>query len=207
VSGNDKYSAGLFAQGAGYWQGTGILSDGDGADEYDAFWYVQGGAAHYAIGMLLDGAAGPEGDGGDKFNQNLKTRSVQLGSGHDYSLGVFVNEGGDDVYSFQSLAMGASNCNGIGLMVDNGGDDTYVTDSNSNSGLGNVSGECLEARPLAVSIGVMIEVGGTDTYTYPDGAVGAPSNDAEFGHIAHDLPSEHGAGLDVSAGESGVHAK
>ncbi len=54
VSGNDRYEAGIFAQGAGYWQGTGILSDGSGNDRYDPFWYAQGSAAHFAVGILAD---------------------------------------------------------------------------------------------------------------------------------------------------------
>lgn len=202
VSGDDTYLASVFAQGTGYWQGTGILSDGDGADTYDALWYVQGGAAHYAIGMLFDG-----GDGSDAFNTNLATRSVQLGSGHDYSLGVFVNELGSDTYVFQSLAMGASNCNGIGLAIDNGGDDDYQTGTDYNTGLGNVSDECLAARPDAVSIGIMIDAAGSDTYTYPESPHPVPSDGASFGHVTHDLPSEHGAGLDKAGGETGIHAQ
>lgn len=201
AAGDDNYRAGLFAQGAGYWQGIGLLSDGGGRDHYDALYYVQGAGAHYAVGMLMDGGN----DDGDWFNQTLPPQYVQLGSGHDFTLGVLVNETGDDVYSFAGLAAGASNCNGIGLFVDNAGDDLYVTGSDYGSGLGNVSDECFEARPLPKSVGLMLDAGGTDTYRYPDSELPLPTDGGTWGHVTHDLPSEHGAGLDAD-GESGVHA-
>ena len=42
--GSDRYTAGVFAQGTGYWGGMGLLLDGAGDDRYDARWYVQGAA-------------------------------------------------------------------------------------------------------------------------------------------------------------------
>ncbi|MFT7621469.1 MAG: hypothetical protein ACI9WU_000632 [Myxococcota bacterium] len=198
-SGNDRYMGSVMAQGVGFWQGTGILSDGSGEDTYDAYWYVQGAGAHYALGMLLDG-----GPGGDFFNTKLTSITVQLGGGHDYSLGLLINERGDDVYHFGSLAAGASNCNGIGLFVDNAGADTYVTASTYNLALGNVSDECVAQRPEAVSIGVFLDAGGTDIYDVPHGNPPV-DNDASFGHITHALDTEHGAGLDAE-GETGLHA-
>jgi hypothetical protein len=198
--GDDTYLAALFAQGSGYWQGIGLLSDGDGQDRYDALYYVQGAGAHYAMGLLMDGGAG-----GDWFNQTLAPMYVQLGSGHDFSLGVFVDEAGDSVYHFAGLAAGASNCNGLGLFVDNGGDDTYTTPSDYGSGLGNVSDECAAARPLPKSVGLMLDAGGVDTYAYPDSTFAVPTDGGTWGHVTHALPSEHGAGAD-DLGESGVHA-
>ncbi len=200
ASGDDTYRAGLFAQGAGYWQGIGLLSDGAGRDRYDALYYVQGAGAHYAVGLLMDG-----GPGGDWFNQTLAPQYVQVGSGHDFTLGVLVNEAGDDVYSYAGLAAGASNCNGIGVFIDNAGDDTYTASSDYSSGLGNVSDECASARPLPKSVGLMLDAGGRDAYSFPESTFTAPSDDGIWGHVTHDLPSEHGAGLD-GHGESGVHA-
>ncbi len=201
AAGDDSYLAGLFAQGAGYWQGVGLLSDGDGRDRYDALYYVQGAGAHYALGLFMDG-----GQGGDQLNQRLPPQYVQVGSGHDFTLGVFVNEAGDDVYRYAGLAAGASNCNGLGLFVDNGGDDTYTTASDYGSGMGNVSGECLAARPLPKSVGLMLDAAGADTYAYPaDSPFPIPSDGGTWGHVRNDLPSEHGAGLDAE-GRSGLHA-
>ncbi len=195
ASGDDHYLAALFAQGSAYWQGTGLLSDGSGSDTYDALWYVQGAGAHYALAMLLD--AGP---GDDTFNHTLAPVSVGMGSGHDFSLGVLMNAAGADRYRFAGLAIGASNCNGTGLFIDDSGDDTYETTSDFNSGLGNISDECATARPLARSIGLMLDAGGTDTYLYPTSAFTTPTNGGSWGKKTHDLPSEHGAGLDGEGG-------
>jgi hypothetical protein len=201
-AGDDEYDASLFAQGTGYWEGVGLLADGAGHDAYDAFWYVQGGVAHYAVGILAD-----DGDGNDAYDLERPTSNVTLAGGHDFSLGVLIDDGGSDRYNIISLSAGASNCNGIGLFVDNGGDDEYVAFSELSSGLGNISAECLAARPDAVSIGIMIDAGGVDSYTYPampnpDFVV--PSEGGLWGWEPAMLPTEHGGGLD-GEGPSGVH--
>lgn len=200
-AGDDEYDASVFAQGSGYWEGVGVLSDGGGADRYDAAWYVQGGAAHYSVGLLAD-----DGPGADRFNMTRPSTSVNLGSGHDYSLGALLNDEGDDEYYLTGLAAGASNCNGIGLFIDNAGDDDYTAISDLGSGIGNISAECLVARPKAVSIGVMIDAGGVDQYTYPPmnspGFI-VPEEGGQWGYPRFMLPSEHGAGLD-GEGVSGV---
>lgn len=202
AGGNDAYDASVFAQGTGYWEGTGILSDAGGADRYDAAWYIQGGVAHYAVGMHVD-----LGDDSDEFNQLRDSVSVNQGSGHDYSLGVLINEGGDDTYRITGLSSGASNCNGIGLFVDNGGDDLYIAISDLSSGVGNISNECLAARPDAVSIGIMLDAGGTDEYMYPamvNPNFVLPANEGTWGWEVFDLPTEHGGGVD-GADETGIH--
>ena len=196
--GNDTYEGGVFAQGVGYWQGVGILSDGEGSDEYDAFWYIQGAAAHYAVGILAD-----SGVGDDKFNSRLKPHNVALGSGPDYSLGIFINENGNDEYVIPSLGAGASNCNGIGVFVDERGDDLYKAQSDYGSGMGNVSSECIEARPTAKNVGIMIDAGGTDVYEYPESSFLLPENNGKWGHARNGLESEYGFGIDAE-GESGM---
>ena len=153
-SGDDTYDASVFAQGTGYWEGVGLLADGDGADRYDARWYVQGGAAHYAIGVLADG-----GEGDDVLGAMLPQVNVTMGGGHDFSLGAMLSSGGADELHAPSLALGASNCNGVGVFVDTSGDDRYVMGSDLAAGLGNVSSECIGARPDAVSIGIMLDGG------------------------------------------------
>jgi hypothetical protein len=204
AGGDDAYDASVFAQGTGYWEGTGILSDAGGADRYDAAWYVQGGVAHYAVGMHVD-----LGDDSDEFNQLRDSVSVNQGSGHDYSLGALINEGGDDIYRITGLSSGASNCNGIGLFVDNGGNDLYLAISDLSSGVGNISNECLAARPDAVSIGIMLDAGGTDDYVYPDMVdpnFVIPSNEGTWGWEVFGLPTEHGGGVD-GADETGIHGR
>jgi hypothetical protein len=199
LGGDDKYEASVFGQGSGYWQGTGILSDQSGMDTYDAFYYVQGAAAHYAIGVLSD-----DGAESDHFNANLDVRHVHLGSGHDYSVGIMINEGGDDSYTFSSLAVGASNCNGVGIFIDNAGNDLYQTDSDYGSGMGNVSSECIETRPDAKSIGLMLDGAGNDVYEYPESNFPVPDEGSQWGHARNGLESEFGVGID-GVGNTGIH--
>jgi len=202
AEGDDAYTAGTFAQGSGYWQAVGLLLDGDGHDSYDAYYYVQGGAAHYATGALLD-----DGQGDDAYNTNMVPNYMHAGAGHDFSVGVIVDEGGDDTWVYGGLAAGASNCEGIGLFVDNGGADTYQPTSQYSTGLGNHSGECIDTTRVAVdTIGLFMDSGGdTDTWAWPDGDRATPENDASFGIRWNDHETEFGGAVDGD-GETGVHA-
>jgi hypothetical protein len=199
--GDDVYTAGVFAQGTGYWQGFGALVDTGGNDTYDAFWYVQGGAAHYAIGAVLDGG------GNDVVDGTLSPVNVSLGSGHDFSIGLYVDEGGDDRFRSAGLALGASNCQGIGLFVDNDGTDVYEPQSTYALGLGNESTECNTGMRATVhSIGLFMDSGGDpDTYTWPGGDGRAPVDDTAFGIAWNGKETEHGGAVDGD-GETAVHA-
>lgn len=201
LGGDDAYQASTFAQGSGYWQGTGLLLDGGGQDSYDAYYYVQGGAAHYAIGALLD-----DGDEGDFVDTLVTPAYMHFGAGHDYSVGIFVNEGGDDTYVYSGLAAGASNCQGIGLFVDNDGADTYTASSDYSTGLGNHSSEC-EARSAARSMGIFVDSGGdADSYTFPTGSAHpTPADDSSFGYSWNGTSDEHGGAVDGD-GATAVHA-
>lgn len=53
LKGNDKYTAGIYAQACGYWYAVGILYDKEGNDYYDAYFFVQSGTAHMGITELL----------------------------------------------------------------------------------------------------------------------------------------------------------
>jgi len=203
AAGSDAYTAGTFAQGTGYWQGTGLLLDGAGDDAYDAYYYVQGGAAHYATGVLLD-----DGDGADRYNTNMTPNYVQLGTGHDYSIGMMINEAGDDTYVFAGLAAGASNCQGMGFFVDNDGADSYTTSSTYGVGLGNMSGECDSGtRKVVDNVGLFLDSGGdTDTWSWPaDEGHPVPGDDSSFGYSWNDSEYEHGGAVDGD-GETGLHA-
>ena len=202
AAGDDAYTAGTFAQGSGYWQAVGLLLDGAGHDQYDAYYYVQGGAAHYATGALLD-----DGVGDDAYNTNMVPNYMQIGAGHDFSVGVIVDEGGDDTWLYGGLAAGASNCEGIGLFVDNDGTDTYLPQSQYSTGLGNHSGECIDTARTAVdTIGLFMDSGGDgDSWTWPDGDREAPANDSSFGVRWNDHETEFGGAVDGD-GETGVHA-
>ncbi len=154
VMGDDKYSAGLFAQGCGYWFALGMLLDGAGDDNYYSTWYTLGSGAHFAIGYLDDFA------GNDTYNA---TMNMSIGSGHDFTLGYLNERGGNDVYHAPGLSLGGGNFQGIGIFHDWGGDDVYNTSGGFN--LGGARGLIQGARAYLYTFGVFVDGGGKDTYT------------------------------------------
>ena len=152
-SGDDEYSAGVFAQGAGYWYGLGILFDEQGNDRYRGVWYVQGSAAHFAVGILIDGA------GNDEYNASM---NMAQGAGHDFSLGWLLDESGNDHYDAPTLSLGAGNANGIGIFWDKAGDDTYRTKGGVT--IGNASYEPVGLRSSLLCLGIFVDGAGNDDY-------------------------------------------
>lgn len=203
LGGNDAYTAGVFAQATGYCKGTGVLADAAGDDTYNALWYVQAGAAHDALAILA------EGGGNDRYNPDFTPYNVHLGSGHDMSVGVFMDEGGDDWYHATTLALGASNCQGIGVFADNDGSDEYQTDSTYSVGLGNHSGECDDStgRTTIPSIGIFMDAGGdADVYHWPADETRTPADNSSFGIAYNGGADEFGGAVDGD-GESNFHAR
>ncbi len=199
--GDDVYTAGVFAEGSGYWEGTGLLADASGNDTYDMLYYGEGGAAHFALGILVDGA------GDDQHGTLFTPDYMMLGAGHDYSVGVMIDESGNDTVVVPGLALGASNCQGRGVYVDNGGSDTYTVVSTYSTGLGNHSGECEVRENDADSNGIFIDGGGdADDYQWPaDDTVRLPVDNSSFGYDWDQTPDEHGGAVDGD-GETGFHA-
>lgn len=192
--GDDAYVAGVFSQGTGYWQAFGLLVDAKGSDQYDSLWYGQGSAAHYAVGALLD-----QGPGDDRFNLRVEPVQMQLGAGHDFSVGVYVNEQGDEHYRYGKLSAGAAHCNGTGLFVEGIGQDRYESAEVSNTGYATI-GEpgCVEDRAKAPSVGVLLDEGGDDRYELPPSpdVQQTPSNRSEWQRTSHQRRFEFGFGED-----------
>ncbi|MGH7320492.1 MAG: hypothetical protein ACRELA_12815 [Candidatus Rokuibacteriota bacterium] len=187
--------ASIFAQGSGYWFGTGILQDGGGNDTYDGLWYVQGAAAHMAMAWFAD-----EG-GDDRYNQRLTPRASSLGVGHDLGVAMHLDLGGDDVYRGAGLTLGAGSDQGLGLFINVGGDDVY--DGPAGVGFGSTSGAALTTSRLGEpTYGFFIDVGGTDRYRSPDRPVGVTNDAIWLGHVSpgHVPGSAKGAGGDDGAG-------
>lgn len=155
LEGDDKYSAGVFGQGVGYWMGLGALWDRSGKDSYSGVWYVQGSAAHFATGYLQD----DEGD--DTYTALI---NMSQGAGHDFSFGMLVDSLGNDNYSGASLALGAGNANGIGAFLDLAGNDTYKATGNAVLGQANESPEG-SLRKLSLCLGMFYDQKGDDRYT------------------------------------------
>lgn len=190
TGGDDVYTAGVFAQGAGFLEGTGILVDGGGSDRYEGVWYVQGAAAHRAAGILLD-----RGDGDDTHTALLYS---SLAMGHDFSLGLLINEAGNNVYTLKSLGLGAGNDNGIGIFADGGGDDVYTLEGGESYGLGGARLSLWgTSREISPGVGLFLDLGGNDRYERKNDP---PQNNStwrwprRFPEFM--LPSEAGAGID-----------
>lgn len=153
LDGNDEYSAGVFAQGVGYWEGVGMLFDRAGNDRYSGVWYVQGSTAHFGIGFLEDEA------GKDEY---IATQNMAMGAGHDFGIGMLLDRGGDDTYKGPNLSLGASSANGIGVLMDFDGADNY-------SGVNLTLGRSAEVprnslREKGLGVGLFYDGGGMDTY-------------------------------------------
>lgn len=198
LGGADAYTTSVFGQGTGYWFGTGILADAGGNDRYDGKWYVQGSAAHFAIALFL------EAGGDDLYNPALTPAATSIGVGHDFSLGVHLDEGGGDVYRAPGLSLGAGNTNGVGILVNLGGDDEYHAAGEPTLPAGNLSGEIPagSSRELRPTVGLFIDVGGADVYDVPGSTV-VRGDDSSWVNDRRvpPLATEHSAGLDVADGD------
>ncbi|MEL6184313.1 MAG: hypothetical protein AAFU79_06795 [Myxococcota bacterium] len=194
AGGDDRYRAGVYGQGVGYWQGFGFLSDRSGSDSYDAFYYGQGASAHFGVGYLADG-----GPGNDTFNAELAAETMLLGAANDFSVAVFINEQGDDTYSLPGRAASVASCGSVSLFVDNGGRDTYSSSSGSTAGVA-LSQACGQNTDV-VSSAIFLDVGGMDDWSVASGQIG---NDARWadGEIN---PGEWVYARDVPGGDSGIH--
>ena len=116
--GRDRYEAGNFSQGGGYYFGIGMLRDAGGEnDVYIGSRYNQGFAAHEAIGFF-------EEMGGDDFYTTRQ--AVAQGTSWDESITAFIDHAGDDVYEGGgNYSQGASAHNGFSLFLDLGGKNRF----------------------------------------------------------------------------------
>lgn len=157
LDGNDRYEAQVFAQGVGYYEGLGMLLDDGGNDRFEAAWYAMGASAHYAAGVLLK-----RGTGNDVYRS---THEMVLGTGNDLSVGVFVDEGGDDEYFATELSLGVAHANSTGIFVDGAGNDRYVFASLTCRALGAaVQHAWGNPRENLPNLGLFLDLGGVDAY-------------------------------------------
>lgn len=190
LGGNDRYEAQVFAQGAGYFQGLGLLVDGGGNDRFDAAWYAMGAAAHQAAGLLLKRGAGD-----DRYGAS---HSISLGAAHDFSVGVFLDEGGNDRYEVGDLGLGAAHDNSTALFVDAAGDDVYSVANAACRALGATRiSEPGSSRDELPNLGLFMDLGGRDSYPAHCARAGSDSTWTSRRTRPGTHPrSEAGAGID-----------
>jgi len=145
IEGNDRYQSANFSQGHGYFFGTGLLLDLDGNDEHLAARYGHGSSAHYGVAFFNDrhgtdrySSTGPFYNGGVAWDHSVSAMidagvdgdhyafASSTGAGMaDYSgWGLFIDEGGDDLYQTKK-GLGRSSEHGVSAFFDLTGQDTY----------------------------------------------------------------------------------
>ncbi|HVP10557.1 MAG TPA: hypothetical protein VMV94_05125 [Phycisphaerae bacterium] len=173
IEGDDKYTSGSWTMGTGYWFGTGILYDGSGNDEYRGVCYSQATGAHFCIGVLLD-------EGGNDKHLAEATANMCCAWGHDFTIALLVDIGGDDVYDVRQNGISYSINRSFTALIDIGGNDTYKSDASLRKPEENRPGFAkydprFEAgtaeRPEpgfyfadATSMALFLDIGGKDTY-------------------------------------------
>ncbi len=199
-AGDDRYEAGVYAGGSGYWWGMGIFEDLSGNDTYARASYSLGAAPHFAIGVCVDRA------GDDRYNVDGGHSRISLGHGRDGGVGVFIDGDGDDRYRMGMLCGGGISIQAVGLFWDRRGDDRYeaifVPRIGCPYALGVAGGVGPDDRPrdsrdALPGTGAFLDTGGRDVYTAlpaPDGA------SLPHGSLPAHLAADGGAWTDLPAG-------
>ncbi len=120
LRGDDIYESANWSMGCGYWYGMGFLYDGHGDDQYLSANWSQACGAHFCIGALID-------EEGDDIHSVTGHQSAGIGFGHDYTISLLFNRGGNDTYKNRNDGLGfAINMSQV-FVFDTGGNDTYIT--------------------------------------------------------------------------------
>jgi len=207
-AGNDRYEAGTFSQGCGYWFGTGVLIEGGGDDVYESVNFSHGSGAHFCIGAVIDEA-------GDDEHRAVHTGTCALGFGWDYTNALMFDRSGDDLYVGHEAVLGVANGRSSALAIDLAGDDRYEL-----SGTGAAFGQAgampqIERRDPSrpyfhegTSLGLFLDADGADAYLRA-GSPDPVAADTFFtvspapGDPRFELRN-FGVGLDVRGGRAGL---
>jgi len=167
LGGDDRYEAGEFAQGGGYYWGLGILYDRSGNDLYYGNRYGQGFGCHQAIGILAD-------DAGDDTYWAMC--AACQGAAWDIAMGLLIDRGGNDSYQAEGLCQGSAAMQAIGWLIDLDGTDRYVARGEAVHGCS--AGNSYHYKETGCfSWSLLLDAGGTaDHYSSgrPNGASLAP---------------------------------
>ncbi len=151
LGGNDRYEAGEFSQGGGYYWGLGLLDDRTGDDLYYGHRYSQGFGCHQAVGALVDR------EGNDTY---WATTAAGQGAAWDIGIGLLFDAAGDDHYRADDLCQGSAAMQGIAWLIDAAGSDHYVASSPRSQGQSWGNSYHYE-RTECMSWSVLLDAGGT----------------------------------------------
>ena len=189
LAGNDSYSAGVFAQGSGYWFGYGILNDDSGDDRYRGVFFNLGASAHFAIGVLFDN------QGNDRSDLVM---TLGFGTAHDGSAAFYIDIDGDDIYTMsaaddRAVSLGSSLNNSFSLFANVRGNDRYAPAGNTMGySMARRGGEQAQYGPTT---GLFFDIGGEDEYV-----TGPGSENASWKKHHDTTLGLYGFGLDIEAG-------
>ncbi len=154
AAGDDRYDAGNFSQGCGYFFGYGILADRSGDDWIRGSRYTQGTGAHQAMGIVIN----DEGD--DEYISSVAAN--QAGT-WDVTAGMFLDFEGNDSYKSDGLAQAGTAQTAFALLYDGGGSDKYFANGNDCQGsTGSYEYHDIQSFSFFLDLG-----GGKDKYNRP----------------------------------------
>ena len=130
LDGDDVYDSGNWSQACGYWYGMGFLYDGNGNDKYTSTSWSQACGAHFCISGFIDEA-------GDDEHVIWEESCAGMGFGHDYTVTLFLNRGGDDLYKLNGDGVGYAINKSQVFFFDTDGNDTYIRGSGRGYGWNN----------------------------------------------------------------------
>ncbi|MCZ6689181.1 MAG: hypothetical protein O7H41_06220 [Planctomycetota bacterium] len=161
--GNDRYRAGQFGLGCGYYFGLGIVRDRGGSDVYEASRYGLATGAHCALGIVIDD------EGNDRYSGR---GGANLAGNWDLTISYLIDGGGDDSYKAPGLSIGAATITSLAVLCDAEGSDRYESKATDVLGHG---GNPQDARRGALSFGFLMDFGtGKDEYVFKEGKGSTP---------------------------------
>lgn len=191
--GDDRYVAGLGAQGFGRRFGAGQLVDLAGDDIHDV--------AALGAGAGVEGGQGLRDDRAGRDTLGSATRRLEAGAGYgeDFGGGISLDRAGDDQAFVTSASGGYATVNGFGLAADAAGNDRYDADSNESFGRAvlTVVGSQPASNPRRgiATFALFVDARGVDVYARPDGVAGPVGDRRSWSQTSSDE-----AGLPVHAG-------
>lgn len=152
--GEDRYEAGEFSQGGGYYWGLGILYDRSGNDLYFGDRYGQGYGCHQACGVLAD-------DQGD--DTYWAQCAACQGGAWDIGMGILIDRQGNDAYRADGLSQGGAAMQAIAWLIDLDGTDRYTAAPGATHGQS--SGNSYHYNETGCfSFSLLLDIGGANDY-------------------------------------------
>jgi hypothetical protein len=135
--------------------------------------WSQASGAHFCVGALIDEA-------GDDRHLIEEKGSASVAFGHDFSVSILVNRGGDDVYDIpEGDGLGYSINRSVVMLLDTAGNDSYRGKEGNKPGFARFDRRFADYDTThtyfaeASALGLFLDAGGEDDY-----AVAEARNDA-----------------------------